>query len=350
MTKLNSSARLPRTGNEATDTPDPKSGRKRFFAVVFYAIFALIVGVVGIFIWQNKALLADLRNVHPAIWLAVLLAYFGSLVLRGFSFDIQARAFSVRIPLTHSLALTSAGMLGNYALPGNTSILLRSIYLKRTSGLEYSRFVPLALAAFVFSTGLYGVVAGIAAWSLGPVQSTSYNTVLLLFSGGGVALMIFLLLPLPYERLPKVGRIAALALEGWRRLLASPKLLGAWFAIEFFRAICEVIFFYLTVRMLGVDISIVQALIITLAKECSIFIRLTPGSIGVAEGVQAFFAVAFGLNPTIVVLAGLLGRVIELVELLVVAIIFVPRIQQAIARGRDLDSVEPGAIELPVIT
>jgi uncharacterized membrane protein YbhN (UPF0104 family) len=315
-------------------------------AIVFYAIFALILVLAIGFIWQNRALLADLRAVGPATWAAAVIAYCASLVLRSLSFDIQARAFEARIPLGHSLALTSAGMLGNYALPGNTSILIRSIYLKRTIGLEYSRFVPLALAAFVFSTGLYGVIAGLAAWLLGPIRSEAYNTVILLFACGGVALMVFLLLPLPYERLPWVGRIAGLAMDGWRRLIASPRLLGTWFAVEFFRAVCEVTFFYLTVRMLGVEIDVVQALIITLAKECSIFIRLTPGSIGVAEGVQAFFAIAFGLNPASVVLAGLLGRLIELAVLLVVAVMFVPGLQRAIGRGRE--SVDDGVSADPL--
>ena len=59
----------------------------------------------------------------------------------------------------------------------------------------------------------------------------------------------------------------------------------------------------------------------TLAKECSIFFRITPGAIGVAEGVQAYFAIVYGVNPAEVVFAALIFRVIEIFCLLIMSVL-----------------------------
>jgi hypothetical protein len=306
---------------------------RRSLSIAYYLLFLIILTGVGRFLWSNVDVLNELRAVAPGWWLLAAMLYLATLVAKGISFDILAGVFGVQVRLKDSIALTSTGLLANYMLPGNTAVPLRSLYLKRVYGLSYTRFIPMALAAFVFSTGLYGVMAGLAALVIGPVPSSSYNAVILLFSGGGLALMLMLLFSPRYGWVPFVGHYIELALEGWRMLVSSHALFGRWLSVEFARAALEIAFFLTTVRMLGIDMSPWQALIITLAKECSVFLRLTPGAFGISEGVQAFFAFCFGLDVARVVLAGLTGRVLEILCLAPISGLLVRGLYARISQG-----------------
>lgn len=317
---------------------------RKVMSVLYYGLFAALLALVASFLWRNLDVLAVLYGIPAHMWALAVVLYLATLIAKGASFDILAKVFGASVPLKDSVALTSAGLLANYMLPGNTAIPLRSLYLQRLHGLSYKRFIPLALAAFVFSTGLYGVAAGAAALAIGPVASVSYQGVMTLFAGGGLALIVLLLLPLPYDRIPYIGRIAGLALEGWRLLISSPRLFSAWLVVEVVRASLEVAYFFAVARMLGVPIGAGEALIITLAKECSVFLRLTPGAFGVAEGVQAFFAVAFGLDAARVVLAGLSGRVIEIICLAIASSVLVGDLKAKIAGAPATQSEAAGLL------
>jgi hypothetical protein len=78
-----------------------------------------------------------------------------------------------------------------------------------------------------------------------------------------------------------------------------------------------------------------QAIIIVFAKECAIILRLTPGSLGIAEGVQAFFAAAFGLDVELVVVAALVSRVIEITWLSVLSLMLARGLHARIAAAKD---------------
>ncbi|MBA4219470.1 lysylphosphatidylglycerol synthase transmembrane domain-containing protein [Bosea vestrisii] len=303
---------------------------KRGLTLGYYVLAAIIVAALVQFGRSNWDTIARMAEKPAWIWLVAAGLYLLALICRGIWFDILAMAFGARLPLRDSVALTASGLLGNYLLPGNTALPLRSLYLQRVHGLSYKRFIPIALAAFVFSTGAYGVAVGLLALGVGPVSSHAYLVVVSLFGFGGVALVLLLLLPFPFGKLPILGRFIDKALEGWRLLIASRRLLGSWLGVELIRAGLDATLFWAMARMFDVPLSFGQAAIITLVKDCSLFFRLTPGGFGVAEGVQAFFAIAFGLDASRIVLVGLAGRVVEIICLTVVTALLMPALKRKI--------------------
>jgi hypothetical protein len=299
------------------------------FKVVYYLLFVLALGVVGHFVWEERSSLDAVWHVPLYVWLIPALIYLGTLGAKGLCFDILARVHGIRVPLIDSVGLTASGLLSNYALPGNVSIPLRTLYLHRVLGLHYRHFLSIALAAFIFSTGLYGAFAGMAALAYGQVPSPTYALVMLVFSGGGLALIVAMLLP--YRWLPLVGHGIEQILAGWRMLLRSRSLSINWLGAETLRASLEIVFFYSIVQFLQIELSLAQAAIMVLAKECSMFLRLTPGAFGLSEGVQVFFGVQFGAEAATILVAAIVARIIELVCLTVVSLALVPRLGRRIA-------------------
>ena len=101
------------------------------------------------------------------------------------------------------------------------------------------------------------------------------------------------------------------------------------------------VFFYSIVQSLKIEISLAQTAIMVLAKECSVFVRLTPGAFGLTEGVQVFFGLQFGAEAATILVAAIIARIIELVCLGLVSAALVPRLGRRLAAaGESARSLE----------
>jgi hypothetical protein len=228
-----------------------------------------------------------------------------------------------------SIAITAAGLLSNYAAPGNMSLPLRAVYMHRVHQLHYKDFLPIAGAGFVFSTGLYGILIGLIAIGVGTSPSGTYTGAVLFFFVVGLVLVLGLLFR--YARLPLVGGWIEKVLFGWRQLCSSKSAFALWLAVVAVLAILEVALFYSIIRIIDIPLSLGETAIIVLAKENSIFFRITPGAFGIAEGVQVFFATQFGVGAPAILLAALIARVIELICLVILSFIFTTRLAKKVA-------------------
>jgi uncharacterized membrane protein YbhN (UPF0104 family) len=311
--------------------PSGKHSRRRLvgFTVLSYAVMAALLALIAVYLWSNRSSLWAAWQVPTYLWLIPFIIYFCTVVAKGLSFDLLASLYGVRVPFFDSVGLTAAALLSNYAAPGNMSIPLRTAYLHRVLGLHYKDFLPLVLAVFVFSTGIYGLLAGAAASIDGQFPSSMYAGAVLLFGAGGLGLVIAMCLP--YRWLPILGHRIEAWLAGWRRLHRSPRHFTVWLGMVILLAACEVTFFYSILWLLDVKLTFLQTAVMVLAKECSVFLRITPGAFGVSEGVQVFFGAAFGVDVGSILLAAVIARVVELVCLGMIAAPFFRRLGPRLA-------------------
>ena len=284
---------------------------------------AAAVGI-AIFLWRNREALSSALRAPPYLWLIPVGIYFVMLVTKGLSFDLLVKTFGVRVPFVESLGITASGLLGNYALPGNASLPLRTLYLQRVHGLSYRDFLPIVLAAYICSTGIYGVLTGFCAILSGPVDSDTYNGLVAVLGFGGFFLILATLIPI---RPVKLFRFEPERfLKGWRQFLHAPLLPWLWLGIDLLRAALEVGLVYAVLKILKVDAPLGRVAVMTLAKECTVILRITPGSFGVTEGVQVFFAAMFGIDVPGVLLSALIIRAIELGWLGLVSVLLMSRL------------------------
>lgn len=302
----------------------PSTGTMRLARWLSLFLFAAVAVLIGVYLYQNHEVFVEFTRVPVYFWALPGALFFGTLLAKGLTFDVLARVYGVRISLRDSIALTTWGLLANFALPGNTALAFRTVYLHRVHGLNYRQFLPISAAAFICATGLYCVWAGIAALIVGGPWSPTVKTLAVPLIGLGATLIVAL--QIPYRRFARLGGLAEKLLDGWRRLVSSRSLFGCWFGLELGRAALEVLLFFSIVRFLNIDLSLSQTAVMVLVKECSLVLRITPGAFGVAEGVLAFLALTFGVSPVQVVFAGLIYRCLELICLLAALVVFARRL------------------------
>src|SRR5262249_28857042 len=104
-------------------------------------LFGLILLFISNYLWENRTSLAPIWRIAPLLWLIPCAFYTAALIGKGQTFDILARVYSVRVPIVDSIGLTASGLLSNYAIPGNASIPLRTLYMHRVLGLPYNKFL-----------------------------------------------------------------------------------------------------------------------------------------------------------------------------------------------------------------
>lgn len=296
--------------------------------VLFYLTFAIALAVVGKFLFDNQEALKSIKQIPLESWILPVVFYSVTIIGKGLSFDILAIVLGIRIKLLDSIALTTSALVSNYALPGNVGIALRTIYMDRVHGLSYRTFLPLALTASIFGTGLYGIAAGIAAlvFTATPLHGVSMLVVWAMISGGLTIVVVLAGYNLWGPGLGSLHKYINMVFEGWSLLLKRRKWFAVWLINECARACFEILFFYFVLHNLGLKVNLPQATTMMLIKENMTLLRLTPGGFGITEGIFAMFAIGYGLDPVKVVFASLICRVIELASLAALVLIFVRRV------------------------
>lgn len=73
---------------------------------------------------------------------------------------------------------------------------------------------------------------------------------------------------------------------------------------------------------LGIEIEFIQVTMITLITSFSMFISITPGSLGIKEFFIIASGVALGIAPTHVAVAALLDRIVDILVTFILGAVF----------------------------
>lgn len=289
------------------------SGKTALAKLLSYSVLALFVGTIGYLFYKNRSELGQFLDTDWRLWAAAFVAYTVTNWLKGYSFVLMLRAVGIDMGFRRSFDLQNLSTLTNYSLPLQGGIGFRVVYMQRVYNLNYKDFLPITLMAFTLATGIYGVLTGIAAVIHGAPYSHLYRLALMVFTAVSAGLIIApALAPYLVRHHWPFGNVLQRLLKGWKLFIQHRRILPEWVVSVILRAIAVTIVFALACKALQVELDIWQIAVITLAKECSIVVKLTPGALGISEGVVAFFAAIYGVPVLQLILVALGVRLVEL--------------------------------------
>ncbi len=277
----------------------------------------IIVLLAVWYAWTHQDLVAALGRISASYLVLLFGLGFALKLVLGVEFMVICRAFGVRLSFREWFGLSVCNTMYNLLLPGRAGAGVRALYLKRAHRLPYAHFGALFAASSVLNLVVAAVVGLAAAWAPAAEQAHGRLRVafllLLSFSVAGVGILAGasrVVCYVPVAGLRQVlGRVAGGLKLLWDRrgalaLLGALRVVGLLFGAGLYLACC---------RSLDLQVRASQAVILQSLGMFSVLLPLTPGSLGVREGIMSVAGHYMGLSAQMVLLAALVQRAVIMV-------------------------------------
>ena len=288
--------------------------KKRLFAAARWVVLAALVGAAAWYAWEHPRLLAALGDVSPlALGVLLALMLLGRLC-QGIQFRALCSVFDLELTFWEWFGLTVCKSMYGFLMPGRPGTALQAVYLKKKHGFAFTKFGSLFAATNVLNAVTAGVV-GLAACGAeflrgGPMPASVVLAAgfFLACSVGGA--LVFVLATgsvkfLPFERLRRLGLRVQ---EGVDLFLAHPGVLGWVAGLVAVRYLLAGLALFVAGRSVGLELNLMQGILMASLGSFGLFLPLTPGGIGISEGIISGVAELLGLSPELAMLGALVKR------------------------------------------
>lgn len=271
----------------------------------------LLALMVGYLVTQGDFFTA-LRSI-PAwmVWTLIAVSIVG-LVIQSFQFRTAIGIHGTVLPLPAATALTVANTMANYYLPARGGIVVRAAYMKRVYRFPLTQYAAVTVSVTGLTMLTATVIGFFGLLIVGLTEGDVDDRALASFVGVGVAAALGVVLAIAVTRMFKSGsRLAQIAKEFrsgmslWASSRGRLAVFLLWtvllFASQAFRL-------WLSFHAVGVTVGLGSMLVIQALASVAFILALTPGNIGVKEGVIVFAAGFLGVDPGLALLASLVDR------------------------------------------
>jgi glycosyltransferase 2 family protein len=291
-----------------------------------YLKILITIGVVIFFIYYFSNNREDfLLVLSTPLEYILLIGLFYSLVffLNGVFIKIILGSFGKVISAFESFYVSVISSLGNYFLPMRGGAVIRSVYLKKKFSFSYSHFVSTLYGYYIIVFLVNSFFALIALLFI----TLKYGTVslpLYIFFGGLFLFMLILsFVHFPTEKV-KEGRVGLInkflkilkeILNGWNIIVDNKGLLFSLVFITLLAFVLHIFLFYIEFMALGIETNFINVVLYNCLSGVSLLVSLTPGSLGIREGIFVITSDILGITSEQVMQLALLDRGVMVVVL-----------------------------------
>lgn len=286
----------------------------------------ITVGFLLYIILNANDILAVVKQVRPEYIVAVMLFQLLILFNNGLFLRSILLTHNVRLKKMEALRISVVSSAVNYLTPVVGGIGFRGIYLKQKHNVNFSDFGGIIYGTYLLTTTISFVFGLIGVFLVDPsLNEPGAKILALIFSLAIMCLLIFSIFGnAAIKILSKskgtngtVMKTLSTVNSGWQKILTEKKtlaFLGFYSLASLFSAACV---YFLAIKSIGLEASFGAAMIFASVGIINLLLNLTPGGIGVREGLYASFVSVTGLNLTAVVSFSLLDRTTSIILLVV---------------------------------
>jgi len=243
-----------------------------------------------------------------------LLAKLGAVICLGLKFRSQCRLAGVMLEPHEWLGLSSIATFHAYLSPAQTGHLLRAIYLRKRHAMSYQTYAAQTIGVNLLEVMLAGV----------------FGTALCLALGGRAlslmpAMLGAMLVPVCVAFMAPVSRRAG---HGWApsrlrnwlvrahasvdRIIDERHTLGRISLYSGLSILLRWLGFYCAFFLCGFDADAAQTLLIECVRTAAMVVTITPGNLGLTEGLIAGTAGLLGGSVTVALAAAVVSRLLSM--------------------------------------
>lgn len=297
--------------------------------------FILAVVILGVLAWYVSVNWQDFNSLQfaaPWLLLPTALGIALNIYATGMLMDVTLQPLGVFLRRKEVFGLASLTRFSNVIASGYIGMMVRAVYLKKTYNFSFAKFS----STFVVSNAILFLVSGLLALttfvlhgSTGTQDSTNVVIVVLIVMS---VLTAMFTLPLHWlqrwlqRRSGKVFNRLATFTNSFLIIRSRPLVLVkiiAWAATALLSFTLVTFFLYQT---LGHAITPLQVVFITALSSWGIVFSITPGNIGVREGLMALAAQLIGVPVATTIAVALLMRLLVFLVAALASAYFAPRL------------------------
>lgn len=222
---------------------------------------------------------------------------------------------------------------GNYFLPLTGGALLRAVFLKRQHNFSYKKFISISygsyIVSFLVNFGVALLVLLYLYWSEGIFIPSLTFLVSIIFivslSLTTQSLRLDSLVLKAISRLKidkRAARIIDNIVSGWRDILRSPGLLPKLVLLTLANLFLRSAFYYVIFLALSASVSLFQAIIYSVLISLSLYVTITPGSVGVREAILVFYSESLNISQADMLSVSLVDRASLIIILVILFLLF----------------------------
>lgn len=306
--------------------------------IYFLTLTAIIVFIY--FRWDDMMRLKEVP-VYYIVWLAIIsvaLSY-----LNAYQFNFLLRVFNLKLPFKEWFGISVSSAMYNYILPGKGGLAIRGAYLKEKFKLPYAHYLSLVAGSYLINlmvAGLVAVLLGI--WFIVQRTIPLSNPILVVSLIAASSLGALIFININPEKIPKKGKLLSFlhqTMKGFQLFKEQKVYFLAVCAIQFLLIAFTAYRLYLSFYILGFEITYVQVCFIQSLVILSRIISITPGNMGIKEGIIAFTSTAFNVSIDNALLSAVFERIVDMMIIFTLGAVFSRILLDDIGKN-DIDSIE----------
>lgn len=291
------------------------------------SLYVLTVAGVIAFLYFERQELSYLRHAEPSRLVFLLGAGILSLLLNGLIFKKSALIFNLPLRAREWFGLSAVNTMYNYLLPARGGMAARALYLKKKYSMPYSDYISLSAGSYLLNLFAAAFLAAlISLWFLfaGRLESMAflYISVFFLVSVSGGIVFSCLFNP---DRIPGGNRFARFVREtarGLKKFRQNPGIARDMVLLDFLFILSLGLRLFIAYRVLGIPAGYAELVLISSLVAFSLVFSVTPGNIGIKEGIIGVSAGLLGITPEQAVLGAVLDRVVNVISVFAAGLVF----------------------------
>lgn len=311
-----------------------KSILRRLFG---YTIIVLFIGLAVWYVYSNWSDFTSISLTQPSFLIPVIIFTLINIYAGGVLVDLTIEPHGVKLGKKEAFGLANVTRFLNQIAPTYVAATVRASYMKRVHKVSYTRFS----SSFVVSNMLQFLMSGlfvIITFFLLVSGDTDWQPIIIV-SLASITFLALLLIPssffarivasLQKKFSSKKMQSLFLRLQGlidaYEVIRKYPKLLPhmiIWMLVATFSIAAVYYFLYYSI---GFDISIIDSLFIASLSGWAILFAITPGNLGVREGLMVVAAQIAGVSIAATLVVAVVLRLVMLAVPGVFSLIYMPK-------------------------
>ena len=281
-------------------------------------LYILTITGIFLFLYYKKSELQHLLHIHYTNIILLIGVGIIPVSLNALLFRNNISIFNLHLSFKEWYGLTVSNTMYNYLLPARGGMALRALYLKQNHVFPYVQYVSFTAGTYILNLAIAAFTAFIL--SVGLFLFNALESIILLYISFALLIFIIGVIGFLYKfnphKLPeryKVLKWIKQAAQGIKQFKYHPDKVFNLAAIQLGFMLAISLRLFVAFYLLEIPVNYPKLVLINALVAFSMVFSVTPGNIGIKEGIIGLSSSLLGISTEEALLGAVLDRVVAMI-------------------------------------